>query len=167
MPSSKYKFHAQVEYNYHFTRFQTEHAQLLGMMDSLGINMNPAIIWNALPWSFVIDWFIGVSRWLDDRKVLNMEPTINISRFLWSWKVARNIRVSAMRTGGTYNRPPNLVTLREMTETAYRRDTSLLHSNSLIASGLSNKELSLGVALLIPSYRRRPSRGYRTSQYKA
>lgn len=142
-------FHAEIEYNYHFTRFQTEHAQLLGMLDALGVNLNPAIIWNAIPWSFVVDWVVGVSRWLDDRKVLNMEPAVNIMRFLWSYKRVRTIKYDILSSSNPSPRPRTYTRLPDTHETAYKRQVGLPSGDSLITSGLSARELSLGLALAI------------------
>jgi len=153
-------FHAEIEYSYKFTQYQNEHARLLGLLDILGVNLNPAIIWNALPWSFVIDWFLGVSRWLNDRAVINMEPAIGISRYMWSWKSER-----VLRTYFEYSSPtvvgPQMprVYLKDLVETIYRRDVEMPSvSNSLFGSEFSSTELSLAGALAITrAYR--PSRG--------
>jgi len=142
-------FHAEIEYNYHFTQYQNEHARILGLLDSLGVNLNPQIIWNAIPWSFVVDWVIGVGQWLGNRKTLNMEPVVNISRYMWSFKSKRRIRISFWDTvsGG-----PKITRtwLPDLYESIYRRDVKLpTRSDSLYGSGLSATELSLGVALAI------------------
>jgi len=143
-------FHAEVEYNYSFTRFQVENAQLLGLLDAFGINLNPAIIWNAIPWSFLIDWVISVSKWLSGRATLNLEPQINISRYMWSSTVKRRVRCY-VSTNTAFPRKimvPNMY-LPDLYETAYRRNVQIPYSNSIFSSGLSSKELSLGAALAI------------------
>jgi len=159
-------FHAQIQYNYNYTRYQIEHAQLLSFLDGIGVNLNPAIIWNAIPWSFVVDWLVGVGRWLDNRKRLNMEPKINIHRYLWSAKQRRRIDVSYK-----YETPDNLfagwsgtpgnsqaligpftrqvVQLPTVVETAYKRSVSLPSSSLLTTSGLNATEFSLGAALVL------------------
>jgi hypothetical protein len=150
-------FHAEIVYNYNFTRYQVEHAQLLGMLDALGVNLNPAIIWNAIKWTFVVDWFIGVSRWLSDRAVLNMEPVTNIQNYLWSVSYRRRILVSrrlsrAIRQvdlGPTIYKTLPSISLPVVTETAYRRQVELPSVGSITSSGLSLKEFSLGAALVI------------------
>jgi len=38
---------------------------LRGMMDTLGFELNPSIIWNALPFTFVVDWFFNVGNTLE------------------------------------------------------------------------------------------------------
>jgi len=150
------KYHAQVEFNYHFTRFQNENAQLLYFLDVVGVHLNPAIIWNAIPWSFLVDWVIGVSRWLGDRKSLNMEPVVNISRFLWSIEYHRRIRTSFQTYQKGYDIPVTLETyLPDMYESTYRRDVTLpSRSAAIFGSGLNSSELSLGAALAITRKRR-------------
>jgi len=150
LPDQYAEFHATVEYNFWFTRFQTENAQWLGLLDALGVNLNPAIIWNAIPWTFVIDWVVDVSRWLNDRRVLNMEPAVNISRYMWSWKLGRTVRLRIAANSELAPTFQGYVYLPDLQETIYRRDLELpTKSQFLTGSGLSSKELSLGVALLI------------------
>lgn len=50
--------------------------QLRGMLDSLGVELNPRIIWDALPFTFVIDWFFGVGSWLERFKIDTLELPI-------------------------------------------------------------------------------------------
>jgi hypothetical protein len=84
-------YHAQIEYNYNFTQYQLEHARVLALLDYLGVNFDPSIIWNAIPWSFVVDWVLSVGRYLENFKVLNMAPKINILRYMWSVKRRRTV----------------------------------------------------------------------------
>lgn len=150
-------FHAEILYNYNYTKYQVEHAQLLGMLDALGVNLNPAIIWNAIPWSFVVDWVLGVSRWLDDRKELNMEPVVNIQNYLWSVTYRRRIRVTRrLKYDVRYHEfSPNDtatgpdITLPVVSESAYRRQVDMPSAGSIISSGLNSHEFSLGAALVI------------------
>jgi hypothetical protein len=159
-------FHAEIEYNYNFTQYQTENAQLFGLLDALGVNLNPAIIWNAIPWSFVIDWVINVSKWLDQHKVLYMEPVINIHKFLTSVTYRRRILVSRTLTratawhdlGSDDTISDTSGSLPSITETSYRRDVGMPSSSSVQLSGLSLKEFSLGAALVITGARHKHHR---------
>jgi len=160
-------FHAELDYSFEFSRWQVEHAQLLGLLDGLGVNLNPAIIWNAIPWSFVVDWLVGVSRWLSDRKTLNLEPRINIRGYLWSYKrsrwiypwavVERNFTPSVeLPALSDYYYPPR-TTLGAVRETSYKRMIEWPSTSSLESSGVSLTELTLGSALVI-ARRRLPKR---------
>lgn len=151
-------FHAEIEYNYYFTQYQLEHARVLSVLDALGVNCNPAIIWNALPWSFVVDWVVGVGRWFDAMKTRNMEPMINVRRYLWSVKRERRILVSR-KTIPFYGLPPEQsAPAPVVTETAYRRTVGIPDWNSFFTSGISSDELVLGAALVIARRRRRNRR---------
>lgn len=86
-PSSM--FHAELQYSYTIADLDRQYAGVLGVLDSLGVNLNPQIIWNAIPWSFVVDWVFGVSRWLGKYKVRNLEPVTKLHRYLYSVKVER------------------------------------------------------------------------------
>jgi hypothetical protein len=158
------EFHAQVEYTYTLTRFQIEHARILGILDMLGVNMNPSIWWNALPWTFVIDWVANVSRWLDDRKHINMEPEITIHRYLWSYKSRRRIRLRIIPQSSPtipgYNWPDTY--LPDLYEETYRRDVGIPSSTQspFLWSWLSLKEATLGVALAITRLKRFKPRGW-------
>jgi len=144
---SSSKFHVEIEYSYYYTDFQKRHAELLGTLDGLGINLNPAILWNAAKWTFIIDWVVGVSRKLDSLKLSNMEPVVFIHRALWSNEVTRNISCYLVTdSNGT-------VPVSSVTETSYTRQLFTPGAASLEASGLSPTEISL-IGALIGSRRR-------------
>lgn len=154
------QFHAEIEFNFNFTQYQLENAPLFAFHDALGINLNPRAIWNAIPWSFVLDWVIGIGRWLDQFKVRNMEPKINIRRYLWSIKRSRRIYITRDANHYSNSYPghsgyPQSSPIPVVTEVAYRRQTGLPKPSSLQASGLSNDEITLGAALVLARRGRR------------
>jgi hypothetical protein len=154
-------FHAEIEYQYWLSQYQNEHARLLTLLDSLGVNLSPAIIWNAIPWSFVVDWVFGVSRYLGDRKVINMEPVVCIRRYCWSWETSRKIKVFFEDLSPNDKPACPRTYLPDLYETIYRRDIDMpAHSNPLYADGLSGTELSLGAAL-VTTRAWHPTRGRR------
>lgn len=149
-------FHAQLQFNYNFTEAQVAHAQLYGHLDALGITLNPAIIWNAIPFSFVVDWVLGVSQYLDTLAEKNLEPTINIHSFLWSVLRQRRIVVQkGLRSSPAYGFPRQTNTCPVVNQTAYRRDVGTPSASLIESSGLSLKEFSLGAALVIARNPRR------------
>jgi hypothetical protein len=113
---------------------------MAALLDVLGVNLNPQIIWNALPWSFVVDWVIRVNKWLDNFKVSNLEPTTYIHQYCWSSKVEREILLSIGF--------PGVLDVQRITESAYRRQVTVPDYVRIIElSGLSLKEFSLAAAL--------------------
>jgi hypothetical protein len=53
-------------------------ARFLGMMDAYGLNLNPSILWNAVPWSFAVDWITTTGSWLESwtQKALTLNVEI-------------------------------------------------------------------------------------------
>jgi hypothetical protein len=161
-------FHVEVEYNFNYTRYQIEHARIFALLDAVGINFNPTIIWNAIPWSFVVDWVIGVGRWLNQQRLGLMDPVINISRCIWSVKRKRVIVVQRSSKWNYYSPGDGRISivtsptvpLPVVTETAYRRQLFSPSIGSIRLSGLTDEQYTLGAALVIArhsTYRRRTS----------
>lgn len=153
------EFRAHMQFTYWFTALQTEQAQLFGLLDALGVNLNPAIVWNAIPWTFVIDWVVGVSRFLDSFKVENLKPTVNILQYCWSVYTERRIEVrSVIDTYGCLTTPSMVesISIEHPTihETAYRREAVLPDASLLTTSGISSREAILGGALVFTKTKR-------------
>lgn len=159
------EFHLEVEYFYTYSNYQTEHARLLGLLDDLGVNFNPVIIWNAIPWSFAVDWVINVSQWLNSTQRIGwMDPALCIRRGLWSIRRSRSVLVQRKfkvlaNMAGEVDQQVTCV-LPMVRESAYRRQT--LSMMDVIAgiktSGLNSNELSLTAALVFSRKSRRRGR---------
>jgi hypothetical protein len=51
---------------------------LRGALDSLGFELNPNIIWDAIPFSFVVDWFFDVGSICERFKFDTLELPIKL-----------------------------------------------------------------------------------------
>jgi len=135
---------ATLEYSYSLPSMPDELARLGAYLDALGVNLNPRIIWNAIPWSFVIDWVVNVNSWLDNWRSRNIEPVVDIHGACYSISVARVISTFAGIDGAA---DPCV----ELYEEVYDRrllDRSALYAQ-ITTSGLNLKEFSLGAALAL------------------
>lgn len=47
-------------------------------LDTLGFELNPRIIWEAIPFSFIVDWFLNVGNFLDSLKIDALEIPIEL-----------------------------------------------------------------------------------------
>jgi len=145
------RFHAEMEYSYKLRDFELDNSLPRGALDALGVNLNPVIIWNAIPWSFVVDWFIGVNQWLSQFALRNLEPQTHISRYLWSFHCKRVGTVSCNGNGtGNLYHGESPIPICTMFEEAYCRFpwTPDIY-RSLRANSLNLKEFSLGAALAL------------------
>jgi len=153
------QFHAEIRYNYNYTEYQLVHAQALALLDSLGVVYNPKIIWDALPWSFVVDWVLGVGRLLDQFQVRQMAPQINIHRYLWSIRRERRVLVTRQVADSLLpDRGPtpkrSVIPLPVVVSTAYRRSVGLPLRSSVVLSGLNSNEFSLASAMVLSQRRK-------------
>lgn len=152
------KFHAEVEYLYVYSAFQVEFAQLLGLLDMVGVNLNPATIWRAIPYTWLIDFVVHVGRWLDRLKLRNMDPTLRVDRYLWS--ILRRRRTDCLLVRQS-NYPPNAnvfvpgsTVMPTVQETSYGRFTTLPDMTSFTTSEVTSDEFTLASALAISRMRR-------------
>jgi len=60
-------WHGQASYGFSCPEFQGWISRLSQIVDSFGI-LDPAAAWDAVPFSFVIDWFFSVSSWLHNNR---------------------------------------------------------------------------------------------------
>jgi hypothetical protein len=147
-------FRMQMAYSYKLRDYQRLNSTLLGRLDSMGAGgFRPSVIWNGIRWSFVVDWFLGVGRWLKDNADEGaLDPVTVIHGHLWSTSVRRlttyqiNLTVASPYIGSS------MVTYATTDEEAYQRSTQGLDVvSSLKTSGMNLKEFTLASALLISS----------------
>jgi hypothetical protein len=149
---TKSSFHATIEYSYYLTQFDREHALLLGLLDYFGVNLNPQIIWNAVKWSFVVDWVFSVGKWLSQFKVSNLEPVTVIHDYCASIRTEREI--NCYNTGSTSLASMGTRHVSTVRETSYRRDEGIPDLYApLESSGISLSEFILSTSLLLTRLR--------------
>jgi hypothetical protein len=60
--------------------------KIRGVLDHFGVELNPRILWDAIPFTFVLDWFTGFGAWLGQYKVDALELPILLSDSAVSYK---------------------------------------------------------------------------------
>lgn len=87
------RYNATLRYRYPLPPEMTAFGgKLRAFLDSLGVSMDPSIVWNAIPFSFVVDWVINVGRWLSQMRIDNIRFQTQIRDFCHSAVVTRVIR---------------------------------------------------------------------------
>ena len=93
------RYHATLDYYYTFPQgvFGETRRKIRGFLDALGVKFNPQIIWNAIPFSFVVDWIVDVGGWLRQFSTndLGMEVVILDSSHSVKWNQVGSITCSA------------------------------------------------------------------------
>lgn len=151
--SAGVRYHATVRYRYNVPAdLLAASGQFRAALDVLGVGLNPAILWNAIPFTFIIDWLVDVSTWLEQFRVDNVQLTTEILDFCHSGKSSRQVRMAIageMEDNGTrsYMSP---VTTDTCTKSYYeRRVGDPGFYQAIRTSGLNGREFSLAGALAI------------------
>jgi hypothetical protein len=96
------KYHATAQYTYSIpTQWRNVPARFVAMMDAYGLNLNPAIIWNAIPYSFALDWITNLGSWLNTWTVKALTLNIELTGF------CQSVSSRASRSVEAYNVLPD------------------------------------------------------------
>jgi hypothetical protein len=91
-------YHATLDYVYVLPDMSLMSNQIAGFLDSIGVQLNASIIWNAIPYSFVVDWFLGVGEWINSLRVDNLKIPATVTGFCHSvkyeWQSSLEFRAS-------------------------------------------------------------------------
>lgn len=147
------RFHATMRYRYPVPPELTQAGgRAKALLDALGINGNWSMLWNAIPYSFIFDWFVKVNRFLSRLRVDNIPIKTEISDFCASAKVIKSFQFVLtdrnQLANGTYVYGGKRVT-DFVKATRYERKKGIpdLYS-SILLSGLNPTEFSLAGALV-------------------
>jgi hypothetical protein len=72
--------------------------KLLAYMDAFGLNANPWIVWEAIPYSFCVDWLFNVGDFLDSLKFESLPIVCSIE------DVCHSVKQSGVRTVTAHER---------------------------------------------------------------
>jgi hypothetical protein len=152
-------FCAQLRFIARWSQAQHRYAEQLGLIDALGLSFNPKHLWDAIPWSFVVDWVIKVGDFLDQFATGALDPVLDVLDYSWSIKRQRSIdlvtRLKRYDPADTTRLiEDKLVVYPTFREEAYRRSPIDVGRIAPILSGLSSHELGLAAALLISRKRK-------------
>jgi hypothetical protein len=145
-------YYANMRYKYQIpSNALTAAGQVSGLLDTLGIRPNPAIIWNAIPYTFLIDWVVNVGKILDRFGLDNFQCPVEIMEFCHSAKRQKTatltVQLNGMNLGSEFFGPES--TLETVTKKTYRRSVGMPSIyGSLLTSGLNPSQYLLSGALV-------------------
>jgi hypothetical protein len=123
--------------------------QIRGFLDLLGFELNPAIIWEAVPFSFVVDWFINVGGYLNGFKFDTLELPIHLVDSYLQYN--QSLLIDTFVTSLASSDFPKVVYPGAIrSETFFHRMPIFPHTEDLFALGWrlpTSKQFVLGLAL--------------------
>jgi hypothetical protein len=84
-------WHAEALYGFTCPEFQGWLSRLAQITDSFGL-LDPAALWDVVPFSFIVDWFFSVSSWLHKNRPRLFPATAVLYDYLESVKIEQTVR---------------------------------------------------------------------------
>lgn len=146
-------YNATMEYDYYLPSYSIYGLRTRAFLDAYGLNLNLSTIWELIPFSFVVDWFVGIGNFLQSNEDYWLEPTLQIRQFCHSLKFVYSRKVESRL------RQDPWVTVVTTDETEYHRSLGIPNMGPVDlreGSGLQQSRVVIGASLL--SARSRPPR---------
>jgi hypothetical protein len=135
-----------MEVKYNLPEYNSWFIQLLALMDSVGLNANPRIAWDAMKYSFVVDWFAKVGDFLDQAKVTWLRPRVQL-RNVWSASLVKYVDSIYYTRSGTLAPNAGLLIASNSVE-RYKRARWIPNLyRDIQMSGLSAYEIMMALSL--------------------
>jgi hypothetical protein len=137
-----------------------------GFLDSLGFEANPRIIWEAVPFSFVVDWFFNVGKFLDSLKIDALELPVELIdgclQLQETVSITSNLTLDKNSSVSSVNSWPTIATIKERFERLpFLPDYATLQAPDVRWPSLRQAEL--GFALVVANAGGGSSRASRTN----
>jgi len=116
------------------------------LLDFLGVKSNPRIVWDAIPFSFVLDWAFGVGSWLSSLETRNLELEYELSDFGHSYSETVTTVVHS-----AFGSPASTVDIPLCTRTTrrYLRKPSYPAGARIRSKLPTGREFALGLSLIV------------------
>jgi hypothetical protein len=88
-------YHATLRYTYTLPKLDDSTAKVALALDALGVKLDPSIVWNAIPFTFLVDWVVDVGGFLGTFARDNYRIDVKIRDFTHSVKYHREAEIDA------------------------------------------------------------------------
>jgi hypothetical protein len=145
------RFTTHVWFSYELPDMSPRLAEAAAILDMLGVNLNPRIAWDALKYSFCVDWLIRVGEFLNQFKLPWVKPVVKVYRCWTVLHLEKRTEVLLEKTGGyhTYDPltaiPPTVIATGSCE--LFVRKPSTYGFQTLKTSGLSKHEIVMAASL--------------------
>lgn len=154
-------YHATMRYSYTLPSMTEAEEKVAVHLDALGIRLDPAIIWNAIPFSFLVDWVVDVSGFLRSFARDNFPINTTILDFCHSLTYSKECGVSCILADrATLSPRPQsrsgtieACVARNYT-TYYNRMLTLPSLHTVLTRGFTLRKAALSGSLLLNNSRR-------------
>lgn len=150
-----------LKYTYALTSSVPLKDSLSTYLSAFGVEANPKIAWDAIPFSFLVDWVVDVGEFLGSFKIdaLGIRTVVLDYCYSIKWHAIANCWVSE------YNpyrqKQTSFILTRQVERTRYERLVGVPSMTAIDTSGLGSREFLLGGSLALAGHRPLSSTGRR------
>lgn len=80
-------FASCISYVYSLPQYSYREMRFRAILDTLGLNLKPSQIWQAIPFSFLFDWFWNMTRLLESIESNLLDPKMRVDMCMYSTKI--------------------------------------------------------------------------------
>ncbi len=124
-------------------------------LEALGFELNPRIIWDALPFTFVLDWFFDIGGWINRFRIDTLELPVILADSCLQYKEDLKVEHSwSYKPDGLYTAYPTSGSASQSYKTFHRmpmypdQSGATAHGWSMLNSNQAINLLALGTALM-------------------
>jgi hypothetical protein len=154
---------------YHFTMvysytvkddLRSKMGKLKALREMLGLRVTPEVIWNAIPFSFIVDWFLPIGDILKQFDQPLVDAELNVIQYGGSWKTKSTGKVTILHRGKCSDDSMHSVQSASASAKLYKRCRCLPNSGAYYFTGsrFGPTQLALSASLLAVNW---PKRAYR------
>lgn len=143
-------FHAKLVYRYTMPGASGVLQKIRAYMTTLGLNLDPTIVWNAIPFSFIVDWVIDVGTFLRQFSIDTLNLRTEVLSFTSSvkWQIVHTASIEMPQDsipGSTLRYPPVLAY--QTTMGHYERSTTIPSLSAVTNNNPGLREAALASSL--------------------
>jgi hypothetical protein len=79
-------YHATMRFTYSVPDVERELSKVKAFLEIWGLNISSSVVWEAIPFSFVVDWFLGVGDYLASTRDRYLESKVKVIDYCTSIK---------------------------------------------------------------------------------
>jgi hypothetical protein len=141
-------FHAKLVYRYTMPGASGVLRKVRAYLSTLGLNLDPSIVWNAIPFSFIVDWVLDVGKFLRSFSIDALDLRTEVLSFTSSvkWQIVHTVSAELPKdlTGGQYHSP---IFCYQSTYGHYERSADIPSLTSVSTNNPGLRELALAGSL--------------------
>lgn len=138
-----------LKYKYSLTSSVPLKDKISTYLSAFGVEANPKIAWDAIPFSFLVDWVVDVGEFLGSFKIDALGIQTVVLDYCYSIKYHAICDCWVSEYNPYRQKPTPYILVRQAERSYYERAVGVPNLNTVDVSGLGSREFLLGGSLVL------------------